>query len=113
MCRSLLGTFHLVAPDEFIIRTQAKPRLVESDDVMPCLIALDFELLQSSPGQIDSLVLLRIKQSMWHLSKVTRHESQRLGKTAIDSRRREMGQSRELPYPGKRAIFKNGYNTLI
>jgi hypothetical protein len=30
-------------PDEFIIHTQIKPKLVESDDVILCSITLDFE----------------------------------------------------------------------
>jgi hypothetical protein len=47
-------------PDEFITRTQVKPRLVEGDDIMPCSITLDFEHSQYSPGQIDSIALLRI-----------------------------------------------------
>jgi hypothetical protein len=38
-----------------MIRTQVKPKLIEGDDVMPCSIELDFEHLQESPGQIDSL----------------------------------------------------------
>jgi hypothetical protein len=54
------GLFISWYPEEFIIRTQVKPRLVEGDDVMPCSIALDFEHLRSSQGQIDSLALLRI-----------------------------------------------------
>jgi hypothetical protein len=75
---------------------------------MPYSIALDFEHSQWSPGRIDSLAVLRICESMWHPSKVTRHKSQRLDKTARDGGRMEMDQSRELPDRGKRVIFKSG-----
>jgi hypothetical protein len=43
---------------------------------------------------------------MWHSSKVTPHKSHRLDKTAMDERRGEMGQLRELLHQGKRAIFE-------
>jgi hypothetical protein len=50
---------------------------------------------------------------MWHPSKVMRHKSQRLGKTEIEGRQKEMDQSRELPHRGKWAIFKSGKDSLI
>jgi hypothetical protein len=57
----LFGKFFISRqPDELIVRAQAKPGLVQHDDIISCSITLDFKHSKQSPGQIDSLAHFRL-----------------------------------------------------